>query len=56
MNRRRCFWCVLAILAGGASMLARESLRIVPIVNDNEVLVSFELADAYALEAAYLSD
>jgi hypothetical protein len=47
MNRRRCFWCVMAILAGGASVLARESLRIVPIVNDNEVLVSFELADAY---------
>jgi hypothetical protein len=47
MNRRRCFWCVLAILAGGASLLAKESLRIVPIVNDNQVLVSFELADAY---------
>ena len=47
MNRRRCFWCVMAILAGSASVLARESLRIVPIVNDNEVLVSFELADAY---------
>jgi hypothetical protein len=47
MNRRRCLWCVLAILAGGASVLGKESLRIVPIVNDSEVLVSFELADAY---------
>ena len=47
MNRRRWFWCVMAVLAGGASVLSKESLRIVPIVNDNEVLVSFELADAY---------
>ena len=47
MNRRRWFWCVMAVVAGTASALAKESLRIVPIVNDNEVLVSFELADAY---------
>ena len=47
MNRRRWFWCVMAVLAGGASVLSKESLRIVPIVNDNEVLVSFELAGAY---------
>ena len=31
-------------------MLSKESLRIVPIVNDNEVLVSFELADAYTTD------
>jgi hypothetical protein len=48
MNRRRWFSYVMAIFAGGgASLLAKESLRIIPIVNDNEVLVSFELADAY---------
>ena len=47
MNRRRCFWYVAAVLALGTSVLAKESLRIVPLVNDNEVLVSFELADAF---------
>jgi hypothetical protein len=47
MNRRRWFWYVMAVLAGGTSVLSKESLRIVPIVNDDEVLVSFELADAY---------
>jgi len=50
LNRRR--WCsyVLVCLAGGASLLAKESLRILPIINDKEVLVSFELADAYTDE------
>ncbi len=37
----------MAVVAGGATVLSTESLRIVPIVNGNEVLVSFELADAY---------
>ena len=50
MNRRRWCWCVAAVLAGGVSVLGKESLRIVPIVNDDEVLVSFELADAYTNE------
>jgi hypothetical protein len=50
MNRwRGYFWCVLAaaVLAASASVVAKENLRIVPIVNDSDVLVSFELADAY---------
>ena len=47
MNRRLCFWCVMALLVWGATLGARESLRIVPIVHGDEVLVSFELADAY---------
>ena len=47
MNRRRWFWSVMAVLAGATSVLSKESLRIVPIVNDDEVLVSFELADAF---------
>lgn len=47
MNCKRWFWCVMAVVAGGATVLSRESLRIVPIVNGNDVLVSFELADAY---------
>jgi hypothetical protein len=37
----------MVILAGSTSVLSKESLRIVPIVSGNEVLVSFELADAY---------
>src|SRR5947207_1683216 len=47
MNRRRWFSYVMAVFAGSTSVLSKENLRIVPIVNDNEVLVSFELADAY---------
>ena len=37
----------MALLAAGASVRAAESLRIVPIVADAQVLVSFDVADAY---------
>jgi hypothetical protein len=37
-------------LVAGVSTRAQESLRIVPIVSDNTVLVSAELADAYSDE------
>ena len=37
----------LALTAAAAAPLAQESLRITPFVRDNQVLVSFELADAY---------
>ena len=37
----------MALLAAGALARAAESLRIVPIVRDDTVLISFELADAY---------
>ena len=47
MNHRLCFWCVMAVIAVGALVHAAESLRIVPIVHDDKVLISFELADAY---------
>lgn len=50
MNRRLWICCVLAFIAGGAIARAAESLRIVPIVRDDKVLVSFELADAYTQE------
>ena len=50
MNRRRWFWFIALTLVTGASVSSRENLRIVPIVNDAEVLVSFELADAYTNE------
>ena len=37
----------MALLAASAIVRAAESLRIVPIVGDGQMLVSFELADAY---------
>lgn len=50
MSRRLCVCCALALLAAAAGVGAAESLRIVPIVHDDKVLVSFELADAYTDE------
>jgi hypothetical protein len=47
--RSRWIWIVAAIVAAGVLARADESLRIVPIVRDNKVLVSFELADAYTV-------
>ena len=48
MNRRRAVWAMAAaVLAAGQLVGAQESLRITPFVRDNQVLVSFELADAY---------
>jgi hypothetical protein len=41
---------VLVLLAGGVSLRAAETLRIIPIVSDKTVVVSFELADAYSEE------
>lgn len=37
----------MGFLAAGALVSAAEALRIVPIVSDDQVLVSIELADAY---------
>jgi hypothetical protein len=36
-------WCVLALIASGAVVRAAESLRIVPIVHEGQVLVSVEV-------------
>jgi hypothetical protein len=48
MNRRRTIGVLaVAMLAAGVLLQAQESLRITPFVRDNQVLVSFELADAY---------
>lgn len=47
MNRSLSLWFVTAFLAAGAVVGAGENLRIVPIVHVDDVLVSFELADAY---------
>ncbi len=45
--RTRWVWVVVVIIATATLARADESLRIVPIVRDNKVLVTFELADAY---------
>jgi hypothetical protein len=47
VNRRIRNCCVIALLAAGTIVGAAESVRIVPIVSDNQVLVSVDLADAY---------
>src|ERR1700684_1009225 len=41
---------MIGLLAVGAGARAAESLRIVPIVGNDRVLVSFELADAFTDE------
>ncbi len=46
--RRLCVWC--AIVLAGTIVGAAESLRIVPLVSGDKVLVSFELADAFTDE------
>jgi hypothetical protein len=51
MKRRLHTWCVIGLLAAGAIVAeAAESLRIVPILGDDKVLVSFELADTFTNE------
>ena len=50
MTRSIGLWCVIGIALTGAVAQSEETLRIVPIVADGEVLVSFELADAYTQE------
>ncbi len=47
MKGKLCLWCVMVLLAAGAIVRAAESFRIVPIVRDDKVLISFELDDAY---------
>jgi len=46
-NNWLCVWCAAVVLAAGAIAHAAQTLRIVPIVRDNQVLVSFEVADGY---------
>jgi hypothetical protein len=48
MRRRSALWLLAALLLPARTLDAQqESLRIVPTVRDNQVLVSFELTDAY---------
>lgn len=46
MNRRLLLACALALLAAVA-VTAAESLRIVPLVHDKQMVVTLEIADAY---------
>jgi uncharacterized protein DUF4390 len=50
-------WVGLALIAGTLSLSAQEALRIVPLVRDDLLLVSFELADGFTddVRAAILS-
>ena len=47
--RRAVLLCALAILSGAPSLYAQsgESLRIIPLVRDDHVLVSFDLQDGF---------
>jgi uncharacterized protein DUF4390 len=49
---KRHVWssCLLAVLAAGVGVRAAETLRIMPIVSEDTVFVSLELADAYSDE------
>ena len=47
LRDRRGFWCAMALVVASGVTYAAESLRIVPLVRDDQVLVSFELIDAY---------
>jgi hypothetical protein len=47
MNRRLIAWTCLVFVAAAGIVVGAESLRIIPIVHDDEVLVSVELNDAY---------
>lgn len=49
MSGRRVGWLTVVTVATALVVVrAEESLRIVPAVHDDQVLVSFEVADAYA--------
>lgn len=50
MRSKLGIWCVMLLVAGGGIAYSAESLHIVPIVSGDDVLVSFELADAYTKE------
>src|SRR5688572_16241433 len=55
--RRKRIWLATSILAAAVSLQAQEALRIVPLVRDDRVLVTFELADGFSedVRAAILS-
>ena len=42
-----CVWCAAVVCAAGAVVQAAQTLRVLPIIHNNEVLVSFEVPDGY---------
>ena len=50
MIGRLGIWCVIGEALLGTVASSAETLKIVPLVSEGEVLVSFELADAYTQE------
>lgn len=40
-------WCALLVIAAAAVVQAQDALRIIPLVRDDRVLVTFELADGF---------
>jgi len=48
--QKQALFCVLALVSLTATLVAAEGLRIVPLVRDDRVLVTFELADGFTEE------
>ena len=48
--RKPTIWCAVALFVSVAHLLAAEGLRIVPLVRDDRVLVTFELSDGFTEE------
>jgi hypothetical protein len=48
--RKRLFWCVALLLAAGAMARAATTIRIVPIVRNQSVVITVELTDGYTPE------
>ncbi len=46
-NKWLFVWCAALVCAGTIVAHAAQTLRIIPITRDNQVLVSFEVADGY---------
>jgi hypothetical protein len=47
MSRRQVLCCLFGLLLSTAAIVADESLRIVPVVHDKQVVVTLVMADAY---------
>jgi Domain of unknown function (DUF4390) len=50
MSRGHFFFCAIVLLLSTAGLTADESLRIVPVVHDKQVVVTLEMAEAYTDE------
>ena len=50
MTKKLRAWCALALLLSIVPLYAAENIKIVPLVRDGTVLVSFELADGFTDE------